>query len=337
MKGIVIREKSFLNYHILCRLSIFFIILMTLISSSSLLPAVYSQQELSAWTEFGKRRTTLSWPSGIDLDSFSGDVYIVDTGNNRIKVFSNNGTFITEWGGYGGRADNGTLRFPRGIAVNSWSFSGDVYVADTGNNRIQVFSSNGTFLTRWGGYGGAVENGTLRFPQGIAIDPSTGNVYVADTGNNRIQVFSSNGTFLTRWGGYGTINGTLRTPTDITIDQQGNVYVADTGNNRIQVFSSNGTFLTRWGGYGTGNGSLIQPSGIAVDSEGNVYVADTGNNMMKIFSNHGALVSRWGDYGRSEISLRSPSGITIDPSTGNVYVADTGNNRIQLFLNSTVW
>ena len=75
-----------------------------------------------------------------------------------------------------------------------------MYVADTANHRIQVFSSNGTFISKWGKYG--CRNGTLRSPEGIAVDHD-GNVYVADTANNRIQVFSSNGTFISKWGGYG--------------------------------------------------------------------------------------------------------------------------------------
>ena len=74
-------------------------------------------------------------------------------------------------------------------------------MADTANNRIQVFSSNGTFISKWGEYGGA--NGTLKSPEGIAVDQE-GNVYVADTANNRIQVFSSNGTFISKWGEYGS-------------------------------------------------------------------------------------------------------------------------------------
>jgi glucose/arabinose dehydrogenase/plastocyanin len=107
-------------------------------------------------------------------------------------------------------------------------------VADTANHRIQVFSSNGTFMARWGGYGG--DNGTLRSPAGIALDQA-GNVYVADTANHRIQVFSSNGTFITKWGGYGANIEGLRSPEGIAVDQEGNVYVADTTNNRILAFS----------------------------------------------------------------------------------------------------
>jgi aldose sugar dehydrogenase len=249
---------------------------------------------------------------------------VADTANNRIQVFSSNGSFITMWGGYG--EINGSFTYPQGIAVDPTN--GNVYVADTGNNRIQVFSSNGTFQHEFGSFG--IINSSFHFPQGIAVDPSTGNVYVADTGNNRIQVFSSNGSFITRLGGYGTINGTLRSPTDITLDQQGNVYVADTVNSRIQVFSSNGSFITMWGGYGTINGTLRSPTDITLDQQGNVYVADTGNNRIQVFSSNGSFITEGGRYGVFEGHLRSPQGIAVDPTNGNVYVADTGNNRISV-------
>src|SRR5665647_1294289 len=99
--------------------------------------------------------------------------------------------FITKWGSLG--TDNGQFNNPRDIAVDN---NGNVYVADTGNNRIQKFASNGTYLTQWGGFGS--DDGKFNGTESIAID-SSGNVYVADSGNNRTQKFSSNGTYLTQW------------------------------------------------------------------------------------------------------------------------------------------
>src|SRR5918992_324937 len=231
--------------HLPCRILVLFLISIMLVSSSYLLPLAYSQEfaYISTWSEFGTQETSLSSPEGIAVDSSSGNVYVADTANNRIQVFSSNGTFISKWGGgYAPRAINGSFDHPSDISLDQ---AGNVYVADTANNRIQVFSSNGTFISVLGRDGGA--NGTLRSPEGIAVDSSSGNVYVADTANNRIQVFSSNGTFISKWGGgYAprAINGSFDHPSDISLDQAGNVYVADTANNRIQVFSSNGTFIS---------------------------------------------------------------------------------------------
>ncbi|MDQ3903560.1 MAG: PQQ-dependent sugar dehydrogenase [Thermoproteota archaeon] len=152
------------------------------------------------------------------------------------------------------------LSWPSSIAVDQ---QGNVYVADTDNNRIQVFSGNGTSLAKWGSYGST--NGTLKSPQGIAVDPSSGKVYVADTANNRIQVFSGNGTFLAKWGGYGRNEGQMRSPEGIAVDQQGNVYVADTANNRILAASRSATvgnvaFSNEQGDiYGNNKGIKIEP------------------------------------------------------------------------------
>ena len=132
--------------------------------------------------------------------------------------------FVTQWGSQGG--ENGQFSSPEGIAVDA---SGNVYVADSGNDRIQVFSSSGVYITRWGG------NGQFHSPEGIAVDAS-GIVYVVDR-NDRIQVFSSSGVYITRWGSIGTGNGQFISPKGIAVDASGNVYVADTENNRIQVFS----------------------------------------------------------------------------------------------------
>jgi DNA-binding beta-propeller fold protein YncE len=107
------------------------------------------------------------------------------------------------WGGYGQGPDH-LLNTPEGITVDS---QGNVYVADTANNRIKKFSANGTFLAKFGGFG--ITNGTLWFPEGVAVDQE-GNVYVADTANNRVQKFSANGTFLAKWGKEGQNEGRFR-------------------------------------------------------------------------------------------------------------------------------
>jgi glucose/arabinose dehydrogenase/sugar lactone lactonase YvrE len=257
---------------------VLFLVSITLVSSTSILPLAYSQGSsgIPRWNQSGEGVPRLSLPSGITVDASSGNVFVADTANNRIQLFTSNGTFLTQWGEYGD--EDGAFRSPEGIAVDQ---EGNVYVADTENNRIQLFTSNGTFLTQWGEYGD--EDGAFRSPEGIAVDQE-GNVYVADTANNRIQLFY-NGTFLTQWGGYGRsdVELQMRFPEGIAVDQEGNVYVADTENNRIQLFY-NGTFLTQWGGYGRSDVELQMrfPEGIAVDEQGNIYVADTLNNRISV-------------------------------------------------------
>jgi tripartite motif-containing protein 71 len=131
---------------------------------------------------------------------------------------------------------------PFGIAVEG---NGNVYVADSSNCRIQKFTPNGQFLTKWGSEGGG--DGQFDGPFGIAID-GNGNVYVADTYNDRIQKFNPEGEFITKWGSEGPADGQFENPEGIAIDGSGNVYVADSGNSRIQKFTPNGEFLTKWGG-----------------------------------------------------------------------------------------
>jgi DNA-binding beta-propeller fold protein YncE len=142
--------------------------------------------------------------------------------------------------------------------------SGNVYVADTGNNRIQKFTSNGVFVTKWGSKG--TGDGQFNAPRGVAVD-SSGNIYVADYYNNRIQKFTSNGVFVTKWGS---------SARGVAVDSLGNVYVADS--DRMQKFTSDGGFLTKWGSGGTENGQFYSARGVAVDSWGDVYVADTCYN-----------------------------------------------------------
>ena len=180
------------KYHIpYRRISILFLMSITLDISLFLIPLAYSQEfhYVSSLSGFGSGNRQLSQPAGIAVDQ-KGNVYVADTANNRIQVFSSNGTFISKWGQYGNLGNN-SFNSPEGIAVDQ---KGNVYVADTANNKIKVFSSNGTFISTWGRYGSGA--GMLKFPEDVAIDPSSGSVYVADTANNRIQVFSSNGTFI---------------------------------------------------------------------------------------------------------------------------------------------
>jgi tripartite motif-containing protein 71 len=271
---------------------------------------------------------TNSLASPADVALSGGKVYIADSFNNRIQVYTSNGNFLQTIGSYG--SGNGQLQDPEGIAVNS---QGNIYVADAGNSRIQIFSSDGTFLNTLGSPGS--EEGQFSYISDIAID-AQGRLYIADSGNNRIQIFSSTGTFISSFGSAGTGDGQFNNPEGIDVDAQGNIYVTDAGalfvnegHNRIQKFNSNGIYLTQFGGYGSEMGQLIWPQGVAVDNQGNIYVADAGNSRIQIFSSDGTFLNTFGSFGSEEGFFTSLQGLAID-GTGTLFIADAGNNRIQI-------
>ncbi len=221
---------------------------------------------------------------------------------------------IHVFGSYG--TSEGEFIGPSGVAVDS---KDNIIVADQGNDRIQVFDSNGNFLFSFGSYGDS--EGYLKVPHSLTVD-SKGRIIVADTANNRIQVFDSNGNFLFSFGSCGTREGQFNYPHGVAVDSKDNIIVADTFNNRIQVFDSNGNFLFTFGIQG----QLISPSGIAVDSKGRIIVADTENHRIQVFDSNGNLLLRFGTFGQ----LNRPFGVAVD-SKDNILVADTVNNKIHVF------
>jgi DNA-binding beta-propeller fold protein YncE len=179
----------------------------------------------------------------------------------------------------------GELNTPHGIDIAP---DGSIFVADSGNNRIQKFSPDGTLLASWGTYANILESdapgGTLNEPWDVAVGQD-GSVYVADTFNHRIQKFSADGKFIKMWGIFaqGDDPQDLWGPRGIAIDPQGNVLVTDTGNKRVLVFDKNLNFITQFGGTGFEAGQFDEPVGIAVSPSGQVVVADTWNRRVQIF------------------------------------------------------
>jgi tripartite motif-containing protein 71 len=200
-----------------------------------------------------------------------------------IVLAQQNYSLAKMWGSKG--SGEGQIDQSHGVGIDS---SGNVYVVDTGNFRVQKFDSNGKFITMWGSEG----EGEGQFLHGhdIAID-SSGNIYVTDvlkdTDVARVQKFDSNGKFITMWGSKGSEKGQFDYMHGIDVDSSGNVYVSDTANNRVQKFDSNGNFITMWGSEG--EGQFIHPHGIDVDSSGNVYVADQDkdSNIIQKFMSEG--------------------------------------------------
>jgi hypothetical protein len=151
-----------------------------------------------------------------------------------VLAYGPDGVLRAKWGAGGGdgSAGGGSAGFlhPAALAADA---AGDVYVADTGNERIVKLSSAGAVLDEWGSQGSG--DGHFQSPNGVALD-AAGAVYVLDSANNRVQVFDPGGRFLARWGARGAQLGELSQPGAIAVDCTGAVYVADTNNNRVERF-----------------------------------------------------------------------------------------------------
>lgn len=248
--------------------------------------------------------------------------------------------YSTQWSGSSGYQ----LTNPSGVAVDG---SNDIYVADWGNNRIQVFTSSGTTLAIWGGPTSGTGPGQFYQPYGVAVD-SGGDIYVADTTNNRVQKLPTGlaGTVGSNWIVYGgTVTGTspgqFNNPTGVAVDGSQNLYVTDDYNNRVQKLPAglDGTVSGNWvvyGGTGSGTnpGQFDDPLSSTCDASGDLYVADSANaRIQKLPAGmDGTVGSNWvtfGTYGTGLGQFEAPAGPAFD-FHGNFYVADVFDNRVDI-------
>ena len=226
----------------------------------------------------------------------------------------------SQWGSLG--SGEGQFYSPTGIARDS---SGDIYIADSNNHRIQKFSPDGAFILEWGSQGTA--EGQFESLWGLATDTSD-NIYVTNSGTMpRVEKFSSDGTFITQWGSYGTDKGQFLWPTGITIDQSGDVIVADHDSDRLQKFTYDGMFVDSWGTPGFGNGQFNKPCGVAADTSGNIYVVDSYNQRVQEFSPDGVYIAQWGTRNRESAH---PGTISVDLS-GNIFVTQPEEGMVREF------
>jgi hypothetical protein len=304
-------------------------------------------------------------PEGVAVDA-SGDLYIADSGNARIREVNAAGTIATLVGGATGDGGLGVFGYfnqPSGVARDK---AGNTWVADANNNRVRKVAANGTMTTVAGtgtsgfsGDAGPAASAQLNSPQGLVLDAS-GNLFIADSGNSRIRKVDGSGNITTVAGngGYGykgdggaATSAQLSYPTGVAVDAAGDLYVADVNNQRIRKVSAAGiiTTLAGNGTYGySGDGGvatsaqLNYPNGVAVDATGNLYIADTLNSRIRKVVATGIITTTAGN-GTSGFSgdggaattaqLSNPAGVALD-AADDLYIADNGNSRIRKVASS---
>jgi len=231
-----------------------------------------------------------STPACVSVNSDTGECWVADTGNNRIKKLTALGVVELNRAGF---------NQPRSVSANPTT--GECWVADTGNNRIVKLSSSGAILLNLGGF---------QQPRSVSANPTTGECWVADTGNNRIVKLSAQGSILANISDSWQSNYVSVNPAT------GECWVADTDKDQVRKISPGGKILlTRKG--------LKDPQAISVNpATGDCWVADTGaNRIKKLSADKGALLLNLKDFNR-------PLSISVDGDTGDCWVADTDNNQI---------
>ena len=268
--------------------------------------------------------------------------------------------FFDEFGSNGDDEDQ--FEDPIGIEINS---SGNlIYIADSDNDRINVFNENGRHVFEFGSFcdmqtdSGCHEDspkadedgdGQFNTPLDLVLDSSGNDLYVVDSENDRIQRFDSDdGDFDMKFGSSDEDDPDyIGSPAAIAIQKSSprDIYVASIASDSISVFDDDGVFLFKFGSTGSGDGKFSDPSGLLIDDSNDLlYVADTDNDRIQIFELDDScpsdtteivdgvcFVEEFGDTGSGDGDFRSPSGLVLDSSNDLLYVADTGNDRIQIF------
>jgi uncharacterized protein (TIGR03437 family) len=318
---------------------------------------------------------TMYYPYSVAVDAL-GNLFIADTQNNRIRKVSANGIITTVAGngpnaqpggfsGDSGPATAASLSYPYGVAVDA---SGNLFIADTANNRIRKVSASGIITTvagsgpvgyapsgtgNFSGDGGSATSATLNAPFGVAVDTS-GNLFIVDYFNNRIRKVSASG-IITTVAGSGTASfsgdggpatsALLNNPTGVAVDTSGNLFIADYNNNRIRKVSANGIITTVAGSGPTAGSSgdggpatsaiINQPSSVAVDASGDLFIAEsfkirkvTASGIITTVAGSGTQGFSGDGGSATSATLNGIGAVAVDAS-GNLFIADTGNNRIR--------
>ena len=268
--------------------------------------------------QLGSAAGMLSFPRGLAVNE-RDEIAVADSGsaNNRVQVFSSDGTCLRSFGSKGDK--QGEFNLPNGIVFDTNS---NIIVADTNNNRVQVFSEQGEYLNQFG------EQGSLDYqlesPYGLSVD-SDGNIIVADSGNKLIKIFSFSGQFLRKIGGEGSFSYPFH-----CVEYENFLIVSDSVEHCIKMFDKEGKFLYKFGEEGKGDGEFKYPRCLSINKAGHLMVCDEDNHRVQVFELSGKFVTKFGGMGKGIGDFKSPFSTAV-LSDGRIVVADRGNHRIQIF------
>lgn len=288
------------------------------------LPRVASSQGRPArflWEFPGNPMSPLSDPTDLEIDP-QGRLWVTDAGNGRFQIFSPAGDYLESWGERG--TGDGQFNFVRedGTAYGGIEFASDggFYVLDTGNQRVQQFAPDRTFVRGWGGKGDA--DGQFLDPIGMDLG-SEGTVFVVDDQRHDIQQFASDGQWLgviddSHLPHANTFHGNV-----LASDAPGHLYVANADTNEIEVFDQTGALIRAIGAENVED----QPQAIAVDGLGRLFVATRSG--VKVFDRDGRYLAEWAVFGLGPDQLADPRGIVVNER--DVYLSNHDGNRIEKF------
>ncbi len=270
----------------------------------------------------GKGERQFIRPMGLGWDAGHRELYVADTGNDRIVRLAADGRFIGQYGGFGltlgdpSEEREDSLSAPWDVAPGGFS---NFYVADQNNDRICEFdaykSYKGLFFPKKG-----EPRSRLSRPRGLTIDHEN-NVWVVDSRNDRVLKLSPAGVKMLELGGYGSSQWNFRDPTQVAVDQEGRIYVSDPGHRRISVFDRLGSF------QGVITDHLKSPVGVGIDPDGLVAICDEETNELGLYTPDGRRVHFCAGFSEQD-RFRAPADVVVTPRA--VYLLDSGNHRVVL-------
>jgi DNA-binding beta-propeller fold protein YncE len=252
--------------------------------------------------------------------SNTGQIYVLDGANNKIKIFNRRGAMVRSFGRPG--QGPGEFQQPVGMDVDA---SEHIYVADTGNQRIQVFDRDGGFLRLFD-----LADRDAR-PVEVKLGQPADRIYISDTRNHQILCYHQDGTFAFAWGAHGKMLGEFMFPGMADTDAAGNIHVVDILNGRVQIFDATGKNPRQVAGFGIRPGTLFRPKGIVIDHDSRIYVSDSYTGVIQVFAPSGNLHAILSADGTSPLRLTTPLGLAMDTATDQLYVVQAEANKISVF------